>query len=306
MDVKKQEVCVLIATYNGEKYIKEQIDSILGQRDVTVKIIVRDDGSTDSTLEILREYEDSGYLTLKNGTNLGPALNFLRMTQEAPDFEYYAWSDQDDVWDEDKLIIGINRISGLDDRPALYYSASRTVDAKGKEIDVIGSTNPSLTFEQALIQSKAQGATFVFNKQLQEAIKDYTPEFKKNGLLHDAWVHRVCLAIGGTVVHDPNPHMSYRIHESNVVAKLPTRSIIERLKLAMSINSIHYCSNVAKELINGYKNKMSVSNLRLAETMAYYRHNINYKFILLVGKRIRIESKKELFKFKWNVLFNRI
>lgn len=305
MNDQLPRVCVMMASYNGEKYIREQIESIIAQEDVELSIIVRDDGSTDKTLNILQEYEKRGVLKCIVGSNLGPANNFYKMTQEAPKCDYYAWSDQDDIWDNDKLKIGISFIKEYS-RPALYYSASRTVNSQGDVLGIIGADNPSLSFEQALIQSKAQGATFVFNNMLCEATKAYTPSFKQLGILHDAWLHRVCLAIGGIVVHDPIPHMNYRIHQNNVIAKMPTKSIIQRIKLATGINAIHYCSNVANELIIGYEKNMLSENYYLAKRLAEYRSNFKYKFWLLTGNRIKVKSKRDYLKFKWNVLLNRI
>lgn len=299
------KVCVMVATYNGEKYLKEQIDSILIQEGVDLTVIARDDGSSDRTTEILHDYEIKGQLKVLMGENLGPADNFYKMTQEAPMCEYYAWSDQDDIWDKDKLIEGIHSIQNILS-PALYYSASRTVDSDGNVLSIIGLDNHSLRFEQALIQSKAQGCTFVFNREMCLATHRFTPNFKDLGILHDAWLHRVCLAIGGTVVHDSTPHMSYRIHETNVVAQMPSDSLFERLERATRINALHYCSNVAQELINGYGDLMTPSNYKLARIMAEYRHNVMFKLWLLFGNQIRVDSWKDNLKFKCNVLFNRM
>lgn len=305
MNNELPKVCVIVATYNGEKYLQNQIDSILMQEGVNLSIIARDDGSTDKTVDILSEYEDKGLLRLFKGDNLGPADNFYKSTQEAPIFEYYAWSDQDDIWDKDKLIKGIEAIRRLSG-PALYYSASRTIDAEENVMGLIGYENPSLTFEQALIQSKAQGCTFIFNESLYLASKKYTPCFKRLGILHDAWLHRMCLSIGGVVVHDPTPHMSYRIHESNVIAQMPTNSIFQRIDRATRINSLHYCSDVAQALIDGYGEMMTPSNYELAKIMAEYRNNALFKLRLLLGHRIRVNSWKDNIKFKYNVLLNRM
>ena len=97
------KVLVLMSTYNGEKYLREQIDSILGQRGVEVSLLVRDDGSTDATLTTLDEYKESGRLDYYCGNNLGPARSFMHLLQNAPASDFYAFSDQDDKWMDDKL-----------------------------------------------------------------------------------------------------------------------------------------------------------------------------------------------------------
>ena len=98
-----KKVCVLMSTYNGEKYLKEQIDSILKQKGVKVNLLVRDDGSTDNTLSLLEEYKKKGLLDYCCGSNMKPARSFMELLSIAPDSDYYAFSDQDDYWEHDKL-----------------------------------------------------------------------------------------------------------------------------------------------------------------------------------------------------------
>lgn len=103
----KQNILVLMSTFNGEKFIREQIESILAQENVNIKLLVRDDGSTDKTLDILNEYKNKGKLNYYIGKNLGPQLSFMHLLQNAPYCEYYAFADQDDVWLKDKLSTAI-------------------------------------------------------------------------------------------------------------------------------------------------------------------------------------------------------
>ena len=84
------EICVLMSSYNGEHYIRAQIDSILRQKSCRIHLHVRDDGSSDHTVDILKEYENKGVLTLHQGPNLGPAFSFLQLLKETPGFPWYA------------------------------------------------------------------------------------------------------------------------------------------------------------------------------------------------------------------------
>ena len=118
-----------MSTYNGEKYLREQIDSILGQRGVEVTLLVRDDGSSDATLSILDEYKSSGLLDYYCGSNLGPARSFMHLLQNAPASDFYAFSDQDDKWMDDKLLAAITSMEGHESEPALYFSQTQLVDA---------------------------------------------------------------------------------------------------------------------------------------------------------------------------------
>ena len=123
--MKMNKVVVLLSAYNGEKDLREQIDSILRQKDVDIKIIIRDDGSTDKTVNIVDSYHDERIVLLK-GENLGYANSFLTLIKDAPQADYYAFSDQDDVWEEKKLSIAIERM--CDNKCNLYTSALKIVD----------------------------------------------------------------------------------------------------------------------------------------------------------------------------------
>ena len=122
------KIAVLMSTYNGERYLREQIDSILNQKiEVCFDLIVRDDGSTDKTIEILKMYADAGKLFFSIGKNVGAARGFVNLLHENPGYDYYAFSDQDDVWNEDKLKKGITAIQDIK-KPALYCTNCELVD----------------------------------------------------------------------------------------------------------------------------------------------------------------------------------
>ena len=99
---KLSNVVVLLSSYNGEQYIKEQVESILGQKNVRVKLLIRDDGSTDATPNLLSKYSQLPNVDVVYGKNIGASNSFLWLIKNAPECEYYSFSDQDDVWDNDK------------------------------------------------------------------------------------------------------------------------------------------------------------------------------------------------------------
>ena len=104
-------VSVLMSTYNGEKYLHEQINSILGQQGVEIHLLIRDDGSSDGTVEICKEYAKKyNQITFYQGENLGVGKSFLDLLKHAPDADYYSFADQDDVWLEDKIIRAVTMI----------------------------------------------------------------------------------------------------------------------------------------------------------------------------------------------------
>ena len=111
-----KNVTVLMSTYNGETYLKEQIDSILAQEGIRVKLLVRDDGSKDSTQQILDDYSKRGLLEWYKGENLKSARSFMNLVDTVSlDADYYAFSDQDDFWEKDKLSRAIDMLNQFDD-----------------------------------------------------------------------------------------------------------------------------------------------------------------------------------------------
>ena len=133
------QVCVLMSTYNGENYIVEQINSILKQINVTVELIIRDDGSSDNTSSIIRKFEnDYSNILFIQGENVGVGRSFMELLKYAPESDYYSFADQDDVWLEDKLCRAVNMIKELENEgvdncrhqilPVLYSSNQILVD----------------------------------------------------------------------------------------------------------------------------------------------------------------------------------
>ncbi|MBR4145092.1 MAG: glycosyltransferase, partial [Lachnospiraceae bacterium] len=113
-----KDIAVLLCTYNGEKYLCTQLDSILKQKDVNVTLFVRDDGSSDETCNILNRYKtqypDKVILVENVNKNLGPGLGFMKLFfkvfKEYKRFSFYAFADQDDIWLDNKLYEGIKKI----------------------------------------------------------------------------------------------------------------------------------------------------------------------------------------------------
>ena len=125
----KPKILVLMATYNGGKYLREQLDSVFLQKNVDITVLVRDDGSIDNTCAILDEYSKRYNLIWYSGQHLNVANGFYNLMEEAVkmDFDYFAFCDQDDVWDTDKLSIGVSAICSFNE-PALYYCGQRLAD----------------------------------------------------------------------------------------------------------------------------------------------------------------------------------
>ena len=119
-----KNILVLMSTYNGSKYIKQQIESIFKQKNVNADILIRDDGSTDDTIDIINSFGDDR-IKLYKGYNLGSTNSFIDLIKYSakhyPDYEYYAFSDQDDVWEPEKIKVAVNALKKIEGK---YGSSS--------------------------------------------------------------------------------------------------------------------------------------------------------------------------------------
>jgi glycosyltransferase involved in cell wall biosynthesis len=207
---------VLLSTFDGARYLPEQLDSVAAQRDVAVVVTVRDDGSTDATLDILHQYATRFRLTVHRGANVGAARSFLALLHLAEaNADYYAFCDQDDVWYADKLSSAGRMLAGITG-PALYCSALHYIDAVGRRTGTWQAAK-SASFENALVENVAIGCTIVLNRPARELLIRCTP---RHAVMHDAWAYLVIAAFG-TIVIDPTPHAAYRQHEANAFGADP-------------------------------------------------------------------------------------
>lgn len=284
MLIKRKKVLVLMSTYNGEKYLNEQINSLLRQEAVDLEILVRDDGSSDSTLSILKDYSKNDLLTWYNGANLRSAKSFMDLINNAYEADYYAFCDQDDIWNSNKLYIAISELEKVKEKdlPALYCSNYQLVDEKLNNLPD-NSHVSTTTFNAALVSSCATGCTVVFNYQLLKILQKYNPE---NIVMHDDWAHKVCLAVNGIVIYDSGKMLKYRQHGNNVdggqhSVKKRLQGIVKRIIKKDCIRS-----KQIQELLNGYSEQMSLENYEMAYLVANYKKNINLRIKLLFSHTV--------------------
>ena len=296
-------VQVLMSTYNGEKYLKEQIDSILLQEGVNVNLLVRDDGSSDNTIEILDEYKKQGKLDWYKGENLRSAKSFMDLLKHCGRYDYFAFSDQDDVWKKEKLCTAIKKIEQVnEEKPILYFCDKELVDANLNHLEH-KKMNYIVSFESAMIRNIATGCTMVMNKALVDLINSYSPDYI---VMHDAWIYRVCIAIGGICIYDTEEHIEYRQHENNVIGA--QEGFFNRLKRRWKSfwNCDHSREKTSNELLKGYSKYIKHEYLEDLEQIAKYRKSFKHKVKLFFNKKMKTESLENNIIFKIAVLINKI
>ncbi|MCM1438259.1 MAG: glycosyltransferase family 2 protein [Roseburia sp.] len=216
------KIAVLMSTYNGQKYLREQIDSILNQVDVYFELFIRDDGSTDDTVKIITEYVDKySNIHFERGENLGVGNSFMNLLYSAPaSFDYYSFADQDDIWLPNKLNEGVKLLK--ESGKYLYVSNQENVDKDGNSLGLRWEINDKRVFltPEGIISSNVLcGCTMImtgnFAKLICEENRRPSDAVLKSKN-HDGWIAVVAAVYNG-LIYDDRAFIKYRQHGDNVV-----------------------------------------------------------------------------------------
>jgi glycosyltransferase involved in cell wall biosynthesis len=215
-----KRVSILMGSYDGAAFLGEQLGSILAQDYPHWTLTVSDDGSRDGTLGILEEARGkwgAGRLRVVRGPGRGFCANFLSLAAADPGgADYFAWSDQDDVWLPSKLSRALGLIGPFGaSRPVLYCGRTRLMGRDGAELGLSPlRETPPPGFSNALVQSIAGGNTMLFNEAARRLI---AKGLGLDPVSHDWWAYQIVTGAGGLAVYDPVPTILYRQHGLNLV-----------------------------------------------------------------------------------------
>lgn len=301
-----------MSTYNGEQYLEEQLQSIINQkfRNIccSVELLVRDDGSKDGTVDILKKYKEKGLLTYYAGENIGWQKSFWNLLRYADDADYYAFSDQDDVWFEDKLSRAVERLSHEGDIPLLYGSDIISTDKDLyplKENRVHKKIIPD--FPHIIIDNfLTRGCTCVFNRRARLYMMEYDME-KYYVIGHD-YLAGAIVSLFGNVIYDEEPSMFYRVHENNATAKdfSKIKRFIKRIWIFLS-NWEHEISKCARSIETVYQDKIADNeNVDCLYYVAHYREGIGNTINFLKNKAFRTGEFKQDFRLFIKILTRKI
>ncbi|AXX84940.1 glycosyltransferase [Aliarcobacter skirrowii] len=290
-----KKIAVLLASYNGVKYIKEQVDSILNQKEVDVTIFISDDLSTDKTIEYLQDiYKDfKNIVYLPSGSKFGGAgKNFFRLIRDVDfsSFDFISFVDQDDIWYDDKLIRAINTIK--DKQIDAYSSNVLAFWEDGKEM-IINKSSLQARYDY-IFEAAGPGCTYVLKKDLaiflQKFICENWEEVNKVEL-HDWFIYAFARENNYKWHIDEKPSMRYRQHTSNQVgANDGLKAKLKRLKKVLSSWYREEIIKIIKvlRLENKYKfskyilNKSYLNNLLLLKYSFEFRRNKKEKIFLFI------------------------
>jgi glycosyltransferase involved in cell wall biosynthesis len=227
-------VAVLICTYDGEKHVRKQLDSIVAQSHRAWCIFASDDGSTDGTRATLEEYKQQlgdNRLRIFQGPGRGFAANFFSLVaQHEIAADYYAFTDQDDEWDARKLERAVAALSGLKRNiPGLYGSRSELIDEQGAHLGFSRLFRKPSGFANALVQNMVSGNTMVLNGAAMALIRAAGTDLRVSA--HDWWAYLLVTGCGGEMIYDTYPTIRYRQHRANLYgANVSLRAMWKRVR----------------------------------------------------------------------------
>lgn len=289
-------ISILLASYNGEKYIAEQIESILNQTEKNFCLYINDDCSTDNTFKIAKEYEkkypDKIKVT-KNDKNSGNAkYNFINMMTEHKD-KYVMLCDQDDIWIPNKIEITLKKMLEVENRygketPILIHTDLKVVDYNLKEISnsfkhYIYANYDKTKLNNLIIQNIVTGCTAMYNKSLANLIK-YPEGFI---VMHDWWLALIASAFG-VIDHCDEQTILYRQHGDNSVGVRNMRSLKFIIDYAMKVKKIKKALFETYEqtaaFMNTYKSELSNNQNKMLKEYSCLTESIKLKKIYVVVK----------------------
>ncbi len=232
-DAGTGHVAILLAVKDGARFLQQQLESFTRQTHTNWSLHVSDDGSGDDTLAIVQEFQKhcKNPVTVRRGPCTGSSRNFLSLVGDDDiQADFFAFSDQDDVWYPEKLERALRVLDGARlGQPALYCARTELIDDQGEHIGFSTNFRKAPGFRNALVQSIAGGNTMVFNAFARELLSKVVDN---NIVVHDWMTYIAVSAVGGAVFYDQRPTVKYRQHDGNLVgSNLGFRARLLRLKL---------------------------------------------------------------------------
>lgn len=303
----QKNTLVMMSTYNGEKYLRTQIESIINQKtDSKIFLQIRDDGSTDSTCEIIKDmmkqYPDS--IGLVKGKNIGCNGSFFELIRMAKGYDYYSISDQDDVWLEDKIQTAISYLERDDNNiPLLYASTSYLVEDDLIPYGMTRKKQREFVVYNTIIQNICPGHTQVMNNKLLQKVQEEIDVSKI--YVYDLWITNMA-ALYGKILFDNTPHTYYRQHQGNQLGS--GKSFLGKLLLSVKHTKAGHDKKFRRQI-----EYFTQKNKRALEEKGYYLEierflkasNRKFPLAYCFSSKLFRQSKLETFAFYVAVLIGR-
>lgn len=297
-------VYILLSTYNGEAYLASLLESLDRQRSADLRIIVRDDGSTDRTRDILTSWANGrANRQIYLGSNLGACRSFFALLDLVPDGSTVFFADQDDIWHPDKVEAGLASLSGVGpDTAGLYCSRLELVDTDGRHQGLSPLWLRPPSFENALVENIATGCTIAINPAALALLKRARGQ---HAIMHDWWAYLVVSAFG-KVIYDPIPRIKYRVHEANSVG-LPRNRLewfVSRVRRQWSDRFVTRILAQAEEFHELLGEKLDPVRLTGLQALLETK-SLSGRMRFLLQNRVERQSRADAIAFKFLVLSHR-
>ncbi len=306
------KVAILLCTFNGESFIKDQLESIKNQTFKNFDIYLSDDGSEDNTLAIVSDFMDSNQnirmKVLHSNSNNFVKNYFSLISVVESDYDFYAFSDQDDIWDKDKLRYSINELKSLnkDKEPSLYCSRTILINDKAKIVGKSIFFRKKPSFENALTQSLAGANTMVFNKIFFNLLKKVPTENKEILTSHDWIAYLIISGVNGNIIYNERSHTFYRQHKNNLIGS--NNSLLSKIyrllrllrgdyrewndKNILMLDEVEFLLPKHKAILEKYKEFRNYNNslferLSILRKLGIYRQTAIGNLMLIIGNILR-------------------
>ena len=297
-----------MSTYNGEKYLREQIDSILDQRGIgNMLLLIHDDGSTDRTVSIIREYEKkTPSVHLLDGKHIGYPKCFEHLWRNSPKAEFYAFSDQDDVWLPEKLSRAITQLRQRSQDERLLYCAQREI--VGPDLEPLGveEVKPQKGIMiNFLFPNAAGGSAMVFNENMRQFL---CKGHLENGQYHDSWIYKLT-DLCGTFIYDEHKVILYRQHGEQTVGYAPDFfGRLTRLgrRILSGQKKRKMDATYQEVIVKDYREDLSEEQLQLLETMVRAKNSWSARWKLLNTPGIPLWPVPDYLFRKLRILLGRV
>lgn len=312
------KIQILMSTYNGSQYIRTQLDSIAAQDIEEKSLLVRDDGSSDNTVEIIEKYrEKNPWISYYRGENIGVQRSFLElMSQADEDADYIALADQDDEWLPDKLSRAVaclekmKKESAGSDVPLLYCSDKQIVGRDLEPLNVtVSRVVRKISFGNALVQNICTGCTAVANRTLIDLIKHCPPEKPEYIIMHDWWLY-LTAACFGKVYYDQEAHIRYRQHGNNTSGAMLNHWSLFKYRVTQLKEPRGQVYHQVEEFLACFRDEIYIRgmtrNSSLCSEILISEESILKRIRLFFDLKCYRQKRVDDFIYRWLVLFGKL
>ncbi|MFI3190704.1 hypothetical protein BCS42_09170 [Crenothrix sp. D3] len=299
------QVTVLMSTYNGGQFLQQQLNSLYEQTYPHIKILVRDDGSSDATNTILAHEQARGAIAqLEAGANLGATASFFTLLRHAAQTQtaYVAFCDQDDVWQTNKIERAVSLLAEVSDCPALYCSRLDIVNEQLEMLEL--SVKPTkIGFGNALVENIAVGCTMVLNRKAIDLLCQQT--LPNHVYVHDWWCYLV-ISCFGKIIFDDNPLIKYRQHGGNVIGAATNHIGVLKRKLARLFNARLWISEQTVTFLELFADRLPPAERELLTLLIKAKSSCWCRVRLALSPAIWRQKSIDNFILRLVILMNRI